>query len=113
MDVRKKACPNEKCENFKGKKYNSKMNYCPFCGEKLVFVCKSISCFKPIEDIGPKHTYCEECTAKQKDAKDSVVKEAKKIGAAVGAVVVAVGQKEIKEVVEKGFKIAKKVVIKN
>lgn len=113
MDSRKKACPNEKCENYKSKKYSSKNNYCPICGEELVFVCKSINCYKPIEDIGPKHVYCEECLAKQKDAKDSVVKGAKKIGAAAGAAVVAIGQKEIREVVKKGFEAAKKVINKN
>lgn len=35
MDLRKKACPNEFCKTHRKKKFNSKVNYCPECGEKL------------------------------------------------------------------------------
>ena len=112
MDRRKKACSNEKCEFYKEKKYDSSFSYCPYCSTKLVYVCKSIKCFKPIEDTVPKHLYCEECLAKQKDAKDSIKRGAKKIGAAACATALTLGQKEAKEMVKKGFSIAKKAINK-
>lgn len=113
MDTRKKACPNEKCDLYKKKKFPNTTNYCPNCGEKLVFVCKAINCYKPIEDIGPKHSVCEECEAKRKDKIDNVVKGGKKVvGAAVG-IVVTVFSKESRQLVEKAVEKAAKAVFKN
>ena len=47
MDSRKKACSNELCKTYKNKKFNSKINYCPECGTKLIYVCKTHKCYKP------------------------------------------------------------------
>ena len=116
MDSRKKACPNEKCETYKSKKYNSSENYCPKCGTQLVFVCKSINCYKPIEDVGPKHIFCEECMAKRKDTKDAVINGAKKtakaIGSAAGGAVLVFAKKETRDVVKKVLNQAKDIIIK-
>ena len=112
MDTRKKACPNEKCDLYKKKKFPNTTNYCPNCGEKLVFVCKAINCYKPIEDIGPKHSVCEECEAKRKDTKDSIIKGGKQVAAGAGAIVVAAFSKEGMQVVKKAATKAAKVVFK-
>lgn len=80
MDTRRKACPNENCETYRKKKFDSKINYCPICGEKLIYVCASMNCYNPIEDKGPKHRICELCVQERKDLQDKVVKNCKKGG---------------------------------
>ena len=80
MDTRRKACPNENCETYRKKKFDSKINYCPICGEKLIYVCASMNCYNPIEDKGPKHRICELCTQERKDLQDKVVNYCKKGG---------------------------------
>lgn len=80
MDTRKKACPNEKCETYRKKKYSSATNYCPICGEKLVYVCASPKCYTVLEDKGPEHKICEPCMQKILDAKDKTFSACKKVG---------------------------------
>ena len=103
MDKRKKACPNEKCVDYKKRKYNNNENVCPICGTNLVYVCKSVKCYKPIEDIGPKHCRCEECSAKREDTKDRIINKCKKTIIGAGTFVLAAFSSEI-------TKKAKKIV---
>ncbi len=67
MDLRKKACTNENCKSYKLKKYSANINYCPECGTKLIYVCSSHNCFKPLDISEPKHRICAECEAKRDD----------------------------------------------
>ena len=110
MDSRKKACPNESCNTYKKKKFNSSTNFCPECGTKLVYVCKSHKCFKPLEDE-TNHQYCFECYTKRKDAQDKAVDGLKKCGATVGAVVVVPFAKAIQVGLGKAAKNAGEKVI--
>ena len=109
MDTRRKACPNENCDTYKKRKYESKINYCPICGEKLIYVCASMNCYNPIEDKGPKHRICESCVQERKDLQDNVVNNCKKGGKVAiafigGAVAVFTntlknsGEKELKKI---------------
>ena len=109
MDTRKKACPNENCETYRKRKFDSKINYCPICGEKLIYVCASMNCYNPIEDKGPKHRICESCVQERKDLQDNVVNNCKKGGKVAiafigGAVAVFTntlknsGEKELKKI---------------
>ena len=86
MDLRKKACPNEFCKTHRKKKFNSKVNYCPECGEKLIYVCKAHGCFKPLDEAEPEHSYCHGCQTDRDDRKEKVIYVAKK-GAQVAGVV--------------------------
>lgn len=88
MVSRKKACPNEECATYKKQKYNSKINYCPECGTKLIYVCKEHKCFKPLDDKKDAE-YCYECEMKRADKRDKVIAGAKKAGAGLGVVFVA------------------------
>lgn len=88
MNSRKKACPNEQCKTYQKKKYNAKVNYCPECGEKLIYVCKTHGCFKPLDETQPKHEYCFECETKREDRKYQAKQIAKKAGAGVAVVAV-------------------------
>lgn len=88
MDTRRKACPNEQCKTYQKKKYNAKVNYCPECGEKLIYVCKTHECFKPLDETQPKHEYCFACKTKREDRKYQVKQMAKKGVAGVGVAVV-------------------------
>ena len=109
MDTIRKACPNENCDTYKKRKYDSKINYCPICGEKLIYVCASMNCYNPIEDKGPKHRICESCVQERKDLQDNVVNNCKKGGKVAiafigGAVAVFTntlknsGEKELKKI---------------
>ena len=73
MDLRKKACPNECCKTHRKKKYSAKINYCPECGEKLIYVCKAHGCFKPLDEAEPEHSYCRECRTKREDRKEQAI----------------------------------------
>ncbi|MBR0461968.1 MAG: hypothetical protein IJJ00_04565 [Erysipelotrichaceae bacterium] len=101
-DKRKKACPNTSCHTYKQKKYDASLNFCPICGEKLIYVCKNPKCFKPIEDKGPYHTMCEECIAHREDIKDEIMNDAKKAGKAVlgigPTIVAAIKSETVKEI---------------
>ena len=66
-DTRKKACPNEECITYMLKKYDSKIKYCPECGTKLIYVCKSRNCYKPLVNSDPRHCYCAECQSLRDD----------------------------------------------
>lgn len=78
MDLRKKACPNECCKTHRKKKFNSKVNYCPECGAKLIYVCKAHGCFKPLDEAEPEHSYCNECRTKREDRKEQAIDVTKK-----------------------------------
>ena len=103
MDSRKKACPNECCKTHRKKKYSAKINYCPECGEKLIYVCKAHGCFKPLDEAEPEHSYCRECRTKREDRKETVKAVAKK-GAEIAGVVavpaIKVLQKEAPKIAE-------------
>ena len=106
MDTRKKACPNELCKTYQNKKFNSKINYCPECGTKLVYVCKSHKCYKLLDLTAPNHEYCQSCEAIRQDKKDKAVELAKKGGKAIAAAVVVPA---VKVVEKKGGLLAKEV----
>lgn len=109
MDTRKKACPNELCKTYQNKKFNSKINYCPECGTKLVYVCKSHKCYKPLDLTALNHEYCQSCETLRQDRKDKAVELAKKGG---GVVVAAVVVPALKVVDKKGGVLAKEVAEK-
>lgn len=109
MDLRKKACPNEFCKTHRKKKFNSKVNYCPECGEKLIYVCKSHGCFKPLDEAEPEHSYCNECRTKREDRKENVKAVAKKGAKSVSVVVIAPAVKVIQK---DGAKLAEQVAHK-
>ena len=125
-DRRVKGCSNPECENhIKKVKLKATDEFCPKCGEPLVFVCKK--CFSEIQDLGAEHTKCthcmEEAQAKKEQTIDKAKDMAKKAGVAVvgvgGAVAAKVMQDEKKELVKVGVKyakqglaVAKKVIIK-
>ena len=97
MDSRKKACPNEQCKTYQKKKYSSKVNYCPECGEKLIYVCKIHGCFKPLDETQPKHEYCFECETKREDRKYQAKQIAKKGAAVFGAAVIVPAKKALEK----------------
>lgn len=91
------------------KKFNSKVNYCPECGEKLIYVCKAHGCFKPLDEAEPEHSYCRECRTKREDRKEKVIDVAKKGAETASVFVIAPA---IKVIQEKGPKIAEQVAEK-
>lgn len=87
-DSRKKGCPNPRCKmNIKRVKQKSNVDYCPVCGERLVFVCSK--CFCEIEDLGPKHKHCRNCEAIAADKKDKAKENVQKVAGVAGAAVVS------------------------
>ena len=119
MDSRKKACPNELCKTYKNKKFNSKINFCPECGTKLIYVCKTHKCYKPLDETQLGHEYCRECEANRQDRHDKAVALAKKGGAVASVVVVPAlqvvnkkGGALVKEVAGKGMDVVINVVKK-
>lgn len=105
MDTRKKACTNTECNTYCKKKYSSKINYCPECGSKLIFVCKSRKCFKPLDLSQESHEYCFECEVKRND----MIEKAKQAGKfVVAGMIVPVANAAVKE----GGNIAKVAVKK-
>ena len=103
MDLRKKACPNECCKTHRKKKFNSKVNYCPECGAKLIYVCKAHGCFKPLDEAEPEHSYFNECRTKREERKEQAIDVAKKGAQVVGVVAVPaikVLQKEAPKIAE-------------
>ena len=113
-DKRVKGCSNPDCENhIKKIKLKATDEFCPKCGESLVFVCKK--CFGEIQDLGPEHNKCTHCMeaaqAKKEQRIDKAKDVAKKAGGAVmgvgGAVVVKVLQDEKKEVIKVAVKYTK------
>ena len=119
MDSRKKACPNECCKTHRKKKYSAKINYCPECGEKLIYVCKAHGCFKPLDEAEPEHSYCRECRTKREDRKEQAIDVTKK-GAQVVAVVAVPAIKVLKkeapkiaeQVAEKAINVAAEAIKK-
>lgn len=119
MDLRKKACPNEFCKTHRKKKFNSKINYCPECGEKLIYVWKAHGCFKPLDKAEPEHSYCHGCQTDRDDRKEKVIYVAKKGAQVVGVVAVPaikVLQKEApkiaEQVAEKAINVAAEAIKK-
>lgn len=120
MDLRKKACPNECCKTYRKKKYSVKVNYCPECGEKLIYVCKAHGCFKPLDETEPDHSYCHGCQTKRDDLKEKIKDGAKKGAKAAGAVVVVPavkviqkdGAKIVEQVAHKAVNVAAEVINK-
>ncbi len=89
IDMRVKGCPNISCEmHTKKRRQKVNVNYCPVCGEKTVFVCRR--CFREIEDLGPDHSICALCEAKQKERIAKVKETAKNVGKKVATGAVAV-----------------------
>lgn len=119
MDLRKKACPNECCKTHRKKKFNSKVNYCPECGAKLIYVCKAHGCFKPLDEAEPEHSYCKECRTKREDRKEQAIDVTKK-GAQVVAVLAVPAIKVLKkeapkiaeQVAEKAINVAAEAIKK-
>lgn len=119
MDLRKKACPNECCKTHRKKKFNSKVNCCPECGAKLIYVCKAHGCFKPLDEAEPEHSYCNECRTKREDRKEQAIDVTKK-GAQVVAVVAVPAIKVLKkeapkiaeQVAEKAINVAAEAIKK-
>lgn len=119
MDLRKKACPNECCKTHRKKKFNSKVNYCPECGAKLIYVCKEHGCFKPLDEAEPEHSYCNECRTKRENRKEQAIDVTKK-GAQVVAVVAVPAIKVLKkeapkiaeQVAEKAINVAAEAIKK-
>ena len=119
MDLRKKACPNECCKTHRKKKFNSKVNYCPECGAKLIYVCKAHGCFKPLDEAKPEHSYCNECRTKREDRKENAIDMAKK-GAQFAGVVAVPAIKVLKkeapkiaeQVAEKAINVAAEAIKK-
>ena len=111
-DKRSKGCPNEACEMHRDRvKQSPEMNYCPKCGETLIFVCNK--CFCEIEDISPDHKICASCEAIQAQKKNERIEKMKKAGKTAGTGVIALGTAVIakaspqlqKAVIDKGAKI--------
>ncbi len=50
MDSRKKACLMNVVRHTEKRNIVQKINYCPECGEKLIYVCKAHGCFKPLDE---------------------------------------------------------------
>lgn len=119
MDLRKKAYPNECCKTHRKKKFNSKVNYCPECGAKLIYVCKAHGCFKPLDEAEPEHSYCNECRTKREDRKENAIDMAKK-GAQFAGVVAVPAIKVLKkeapkiaeQVAEKAINVAAEAIKK-
>ena len=106
IDLRKKGCPNPNCPLNKNKKKQSlKIEYCPKCGTKLVYVCAK--CFREIKDEGPNHRICLRCEAEAEEKRDQMIDRAKGVGmkAVQGVGVIAAGA-AVKVVKERGTKIA-------
>ena len=116
-DHRKKGCQNTECEIFNKQKFDASYQFCPICGQELVFVCAKAKCYNQIEDTGIKHRICRSCEAKTKENENKVLDIGKKAGAGVAAVVVGVagtiGKNIVKEgksaAVKKGEKVVKAV----
>lgn len=92
------------------KKYSAKINYCPECGEKLIYVCKAHGCFKPLDETEPKHSYCRGCQTDRDDRKEKAIDVAKK-GAQVAGVVAIPAMKALqKEAPKIAEQVAQKAV---
>lgn len=80
--TRVKGCPNELCaSNHDYKKFDVKDNFCPKCGQKLVEVCKTKKCYRPLTESDGE--YCHVCQDKKDKRKEKVHQaglQAKKVG---------------------------------
>lgn len=120
--MRKKGCPNEACDmHTRKKRQNNKVNYCPKCGTKNIYVCPR--CFREIEDLGPDHRLCEYCEADEKAKLAKIGDTVKSVGgkvvagaAAAGGIAVAAaakaGETEIGKVAAKVGKGAVEAAVK-
>ena len=122
IDMRKKGCPNKDCSmHQKEKRFDDKIQYCPECGAKTIFVCRR--CFREIEDLGPKHRLCERCEADAKarfakiedtvkDAGGKVLAVAATAGGVAVAAAAKAGETEIGKVAAKVGKGAVEAAVK-
>ena len=113
-DKRAKGCPNPSCENhIKKVKIKASDDFCPKCGEPLIFVCKK--CFCEIQDLGMEHTKCTHCMEEAQAKKEQRIEMAKDYGkkaaVAVGGVIVAVGGTVGKAVLNKSTNEIAKVAV--
>ena len=116
-DKRVKGCPNINCSlHIKKKKQKADVEYCPECGEKLIYVCKV--CFREIQDSGLKHNTCRLCEVEKMEKKEKAVQTAKDIagkgvktvvglGVTIGA---AVYSKESKELINVAVKHSDRLI---
>lgn len=118
-----KGCMNPECiANQKKRNFRSNNNFCPICGQELVFVCKD--CRMKLADNTRR--YCVRCENKHKDDREQLGKVViEKIGEeakAVGVLAVNAGSKagkvagdvaeDIKEGTEKLYEMAKDFINK-
>ncbi len=99
------------------KKFSTKVNYCPVCGSKNIYICPR--CFREIQDLGPSHRLCEFCEAEKQDKIDKLEDSVKKVGgrvvggaAAIGAIALKAGESELGKAAAKFGKEAIAKVIK-
>ena len=73
-----KGCFNEKCIAYeKREKYNEDYSYCPKCGEKLKYVCRSKKCYTLLDE--PLHIYCDACLKRKAEQKEDIKNNAKEV----------------------------------
>ena len=113
-DHRKKMCPNPECTLNKQQKLQKAENeFCPKCGEKLVFVCAK--CHSQIEDLGSKHKVCELCDIEAHERISQFCQKAwnvagkgvKWVGGIAIPIVIGAFKNEIAGAVKGGVEIAK------
>ncbi len=109
IDLRQKACANEACASFKKKKYSASYEHCPSCGQKLIFVCTSPGCYKPLDLNEPKHVLCESCSAKYNDMKDQALDVGKKL---VVLPVAALAKKDVRDFVKNTYTAIRDTLLK-
>lgn len=87
-----KSCVNKECNSYIHKmKYKDEYVYCPFCGEKLFYVCAD--CWMPLDHSTEK--FCPDCQKKRVDKKEEnqqkIMDKSVKAAKAVGTVAAVVG----------------------
>ena len=78
-----KGCINQDCKANKKKSFfDAKNNFCPLCGQGLVFVCKNKKCYTQLA-VTTKKPYCVRCLAEKKQNTENAAK--------AGAMILGVG----------------------
>ena len=74
-----KGCFKKDCaSNIKRIKYKNEDNFCPYCGNKLDYVCNGEKCYTMLPDDS--EVYCIRCKAENEDKKNNSIKKATQIG---------------------------------